>query len=611
MEATNTSPRLLATITRLVCILAAAGCIEPSPLPSVPTLPPSSRQSSHLDPRIYENRPPQALPPISGGTLFVNEYDIAVVSDPDRDRVVVVDLARRRVQGQISVPQGEPGRIAEDGNGRFHVLLRGTGELLSFDPERLDQAQRRPLCRYPRGIDFVRNANRLVVTCRDGWILYVNPEDGSIQRRRSDVDDLRDVIAYDDHYVATRFRSAELVDLDGQGHVKNTIHLMSQTVAFDHNNRPITLEPNVAWRMRKTGNLIAVAHQVSSGQEIELSQPDSYGGAFISSCQGLVRSAVSLLSADDLQIVGMASVSGALPVDVAVSPNGERVALVLAGEQGESQSVFEIETGPVVTRDDFISCIDFPSGSSETSSIRGAIAVAYTWDNKLVVQQRDPAILWVGGVPIHLGGPERFDAGHAIFHGNAGLGLACASCHPEGGDDGRIWRFSGFGALRTPALHGGLLNTAPFHWHGDLPTIGHLVDEVFERRMGGPVMGRLEQEALARWLNQLPASRGREGVDAQAVERGARLFWGEARCGECHGGPEYTNNQTMDVGTGGAFQVPPLIGVSFRLPVMHNGCAKTLLDRFDPACGGGDRHGTTSHLSREQIADLIAYMETL
>jgi hypothetical protein len=68
---------------------------------------------------------------------------------------------------------------------------------------------------------------------------------------------------------------------------------------------------------------------------------------------------------------------------------------------------------------------------------------------------------------------------------------------------------------------------------------------------------------------------------------------------------------TTDVGTGGLFQVPSLRGVGARAPFMHTGCAKTLADRFNPACGGGDKHGVTSGLTTSQIADLVAYMETL
>lgn len=38
---------------------------------------------------------------------------------------------------------------------------------------------------------------------------------------------------------------------------------------------------------------------------------------------------------------------------------------------------------------------------------------------------------------------------------------------------------------------------------------------------------------------------------------------------------------------------------------------QTLRERFDPSCGGGDRHGLTSHLSGNQIDDLVSYLETL
>jgi hypothetical protein len=66
------------------------------------------------------------------------------------------------------------------------------------------------------------------------------------------------------------------------------------------------------------------------------------------------------------------------------------------------------------------------------------------------------------------------------------------------------------------------------------------------------------------------------------------------------------------VGTGGSFQVPSLINIVNRAPFIHTGCAPTLRDRFtDPACGGGDKHGVVSHLSGQEIDDLITYLETL
>ena len=66
----------------------------------------------------------------------------------------------------------------------------------------------------------------------------------------------------------------------------------------------------------------------------------------------------------------------------------------------------------------------------------------------------------------------------------------------------------------------------------------------------------------------------------------------------------------MLVGTGGPFQVPSLLGLSHRAPYMHDGCATTLLDRFT-ACGGGDAHGVVSQLATGEVANLVAYLESL
>ena len=57
-------------------------------------------------------------------------------------------------------------------------------------------------------------------------------------------------------------------------------------------------------------------------------------------------------------------------------------------------------------------------------------------------------------------------------------------------------------------------------------------------------------------------------------------------------------------------QVPSLLGLAVRAPYMHDGCAETLRDRFD-ACGGGEAHGHTAHLSEQQLSDLIAFLASI
>jgi mono/diheme cytochrome c family protein len=158
-----------------------------------------------------------------------------------------------------------------------------------------------------------------------------------------------------------------------------------------------------------------------------------------------------------------------------------------------------------------------------------------------------------------------------------------------------------------------VLSSGPLHWDGDLGDFDEMLDEVFVRRMSGTKPGKRTTAAFARWIDSLPMLPTSPPADVDAVERGRALFQSEAvGCASCHGGQRLTNEQNSDVGTGKAFQVPSLLGVAQRTPLMHDGCAPTLEARFtDTTCGGGDKHGVTSHLAADEIADLVAYLETL
>jgi mono/diheme cytochrome c family protein len=237
--------------------------------------------------------------------------------------------------------------------------------------------------------------------------------------------------------------------------------------------------------------------------------------------------------------------------------------------------------------------------------------VAFTPGGSVIAQSREPAGLTLAsGEWISLSSDSRADTGHTIFHANAGAGLACASCHAEGLDDGRVWNFACVGGRRTQSLQVGLRGTEPFHWNGDeadFPTLAH---DIFTMRMSGPELLRAQMDATLSWLDRQPRLPRSAPADPAAVVRGQALF-SSALCASCHLGDHLTNAQTADVGTGGKFQVPSLVGIGSHPPYLHNGCATTLRDRFDPACGGGDKHGVTSKLSTAQIGDLVSYLETL
>jgi hypothetical protein len=226
------------------------------------------------------------------------------------------------------------------------------------------------------------------------------------------------------------------------------------------------------------------------------------------------------------------------------------------------------------------------------------------------VQTRDPMLV-VGDKAVVLPGELIADTGHTIFHMATGGSMACASCHPEGHDDGRIWTFAMFGARRTQPLAGGTLGAGPFHWSGDMKDFAMLSQEVFQNRMSGPSLRSEHVEALAGWIQKVPGYKPVAAVDSAAADRGRALFSdARAGCAGCHGGAALTTHAIVDVGTGAPFKIPSLLGVGFRAPFMHDGCAATLADRFG-SCGGGDKHGTISALSEIERADLIAYLDTL
>jgi mono/diheme cytochrome c family protein len=253
-----------------------------------------------------------------------------------------------------------------------------------------------------------------------------------------------------------------------------------------------------------------------------------------------------------------------------------------------------------------------------------AVAVAFNpaRPTQVVVQTQQPSSLVIvddinqffGLRTIAFDDGATLDTGYQLFHRDSGGGIACATCHAEGAEDGNVWRFDGIGARRTQALNVGLDGTAPFHWDGTLFSVGMLMSEVFVGRMGGIHESPARLRGLEDWIfSQRPLKPLRDANDA-AVLRGKEIYESPSvGCASCHGGQKFTNNQSRYVGTDERvlMQVPSLVGIGYRAPFMHDGCAPTLAARFDPACGGGEEHGRTAHLTQAELDDLVAYLESL
>jgi mono/diheme cytochrome c family protein len=589
-------------------------------------------------------------PPISGGTLAaLRDGSTAVAADPDRDRIFVVDYAREELLAELPVLAGdEPGRVIEDVDGRVHVALRRGGSVVTLarDPWRI--AGRRPVCVAPRGLAQDTSTRWIHVACADGQLVSLAPEpEGEVVRRLQLEPDLRDVLVDGEVLLVSRFRRAEVLTLDRSGAViarhappDRTDHrFLHRQDPRANGQRALPLVSSVAWRLvgLRPGQAL-VLHQRALDGEVD-AEPGGYGGPGCGT--GIVESVVSgvgpLAPSHPAPVLGPMAT---LAVDLAVAPDRWRIAVVSpANYRNRSQQVFLLTAGELL---DGRTCVGSPGGPRMKPDPGGggppdagadaglpdpiearqptgeATAVAFDRRGHLLVQTREPASvqLLTGNRTVLLSRISREDTGHAIFHANSGGAVACASCHPEGTEDGRVWTFRNpQGVLeirRTQNLRGQIAGTAPFHWNGDLPDLSALMKEVFVNRMNGPIVDAGKVEALNRWLEAIPALPTLTPPDPEAVERGRQLFFSAAvNCASCHSGPLYTNNTTVDVGTGRPLQVPSLRGLRWRPPFMHDGCARTLMERFVSSCGGGDRHGVTSTLKPEELADLAAFMESL
>ena len=234
--------------------------------------------------------------------------------------------------------------------------------------------------------------------------------------------------------------------------------------------------------------------------------------------------------------------------------------------------------------------------------------------------------------------------------------ISCVVCHPDGGSDGRVHDLTVMqeGLRKTHTLlgrggtdHGMIHHSGNFDEVQDFEIVirhvfdgkGFIPDSVLyqQRRfhpLGGKTAGLSEDlDALAAFLKSLkkvPPSpyRNQDGTMTAEAKAGKKIFMREdVGCATCHTPPKFTDSRLQDpirhnVGTLNpssgerlgesldGFDTPTLKGVWQERHFLHDGSAKTLrevlLDR-----NPNDLHGKTSHLSEEEISQLIAFLMQL
>jgi YVTN family beta-propeller protein len=200
---------------------------------------------------------------------------------------------------------------------------------------------------------------------------------------------------------------------------------------------------------------------------------------------------------------------------------------------------------------------------------------------------------------------------------------SCASCHPgDGRVDGLNWDLlnDGIGnpknnkslllAFQTPpSMSIGVRESAEAAVRAG---IRHILFTVQPPEVADSM------DAYLKSLKPVPSPHLAKGKLSAAAKRGEKVFRGkETACAQCHPGPLFTDLKSYDVGTLGrfdkpsdTFDTPTLVELWRTAPYLHDGSAATLRDVLTTA-NRNDQHGKTSHLTADQLNDLIEYLMSL
>lgn len=195
--------------------------------------------------------------------------------------------------------------------------------------------------------------------------------------------------------------------------------------------------------------------------------------------------------------------------------------------------------------------------------------------------------------------------GARLFHSAADTRLSsnramnCASCHHAGQSDGRVWN-----GLNTPVLYD-IAQRTTWTWTGRWNTLPDGLQTHIQNVQGGTGLdpNSIDMDALVGYMQAFAptTSPPTDTAYGQAV-------FETLSCTTCHAVDGGSDGQTHDVGTGGAFVTPVLIGLERSAPYLHDGAAATLEALF---YRGQGTHRLPRVVPDEDVQALLDFLRSL
>ncbi len=574
--------------------------------------------------RIWTVNPDNDTVTAIDADTLVKELEVPVCDDPrslatssageiwvacrDDDRVAILDGAGLPLTELVLDYGSAPAGIAftPDGTTAF-LALEGKGELLRFDGTTRQQTGRLQLGPGPRALGVSADGTTVYVT------RFLSPKD------QGEVWEV-------DAAAMTRNRTLRLPKLGGDDNRDGT----SSGRGVANYLVGITLSPDGgdAWIASTKTNSergLFFARDLDEDNTVRnmISRIDLGTGEWIES--------IDLDNSDSAVAVAYSPLGDYL--FVALQGSGEILALdalTLQVATGLGSFVTRLATGlapqglvvdPVTNRTFVKNFISRNVTALETDDLfRFGNRSPTSSDTSAVATERlSPQVLLGKAIFYNAGDPRMSGEGY----------LSCATCHVDGGHDGRVWDFTGRGEgfRNTTSLRGRSgMGHGNVHWTANFDEIqdfendirgafggqGFMDDGDFAGAsdpLGAPKAGlSAELDALAAYVASLGAQsvpkspfRTASGAFTSQGQAGQAVFE-SLNCATCHAGPEFTDSTVgaptlHDVGTirttsgqriGGpltGLDTPTLIGLFNTAPYFHDGSAPTLEDVFRVAGG--------------------------